>query len=112
MFFYILLVVVIVCLFVVTYLFPRTEKSISLTLLGILIFLGGFRDHIGWDYCSYTNWYLNGTRDDGLEFGFLWIMKIFRYLNLDYHFLLNTKSPTCYVASPVNYCCDEIITFL
>ena len=87
MFFYILLVVVIVCLFVVTYLFPRTEKSISLTLLGILIFIGGFRDSIGWDYCSYTKWYLDGTRDDGLEFGFLWIMKFFRYLNLDYHFL-------------------------
>lgn len=65
----------------------RTEKAISMTLLGILIFLGGLRDSVGWDYCSYTKWCLNGTRDDGLEFGFLWIMKIFRYLNLDYHFL-------------------------
>ncbi len=87
MVFYILLVIVIFGLFLVAFVYPKTEKGISLTLLGILILIGGFRDRIGWDYRSYTNWYLNGTRDDGLEFGFLGIMKIFRYLNLDYHFL-------------------------
>lgn len=87
MVFYILLVIVIFGLFLVAFVYPRAEKTVSLTLLGILIFIGGFRDSIGWDYRSYTNWYLNGTRDDGLEFGFLAIMKGFRYLNLDYHFL-------------------------
>lgn len=87
MVFYILFVIVIFCLFLVTFLHPRSDKAISLTLLGIMIILGGFRDKMGWDYQSYTNWYLKGTRDDGLEFGFLGIMKIFRYLNFDYHFL-------------------------
>lgn len=87
MIFYVLLVAVVFCLFLVAYRYPRTDKSISLTLLVILILIGGFRDSIGWDYRSYTNWYHNGTRDEGLEFGFLGIMKIFRYLTLDYHFL-------------------------
>ena len=87
MIFYTLLVVVVVCLFLVAYKYPTTEKTVSLTLLGIIILIGGFRDRIGWDYHSYTNWYLKGTRDDGLEFGFLGIMEVFRYLKLDYHFL-------------------------
>lgn len=87
MVFYVLLVVVFVCFFLVAYKHPTTEKDVSLTLLGIIILIGGFRDRIGWDYYSYTNWYLNGTRDDGLEFGFLGIMQVFRYFNLDYHFL-------------------------
>jgi hypothetical protein len=87
MVFYILLVVVVICLFRVSFVFPRFEKAVSLILLGIMILIGGFRDRMGWDYSFYTNWYLYGTRDDGLEFGFLGIMKIFRYLNLDYHFL-------------------------
>ena len=87
MIFYVLLVVLVVCLFLVAYKYPTTEKAISLTLLGIMILIGGFRDRIGWDYYSYTNWYLKGTRDDGLEFGFLGIMQAFRYLHLDYHFL-------------------------
>lgn len=87
MIFYVLLVVVVLSLFLISYRFPTAEKGISLILLGILVFVGGFRDRIGWDYNSYTNWYLRGTRDDGLEFGFLGIMKVFRYLNVDYHFL-------------------------
>lgn len=52
-----------------------------------MIVIGGFRDRIGWDYNSYTNWYLKGTRDDAVEFGFLAIMKFFRYLKLDHKFL-------------------------
>lgn len=87
MFFYIILVFVVVCLFLLAYSRPYTEKSISLVLLGILVLIGGFRDRIGWDYDSYTNWYLKGSRDHMIEFGFLGIMRIFRFLNLDYHFL-------------------------
>jgi hypothetical protein len=87
MVFYILLVFVILALFFVSYRYPSTEKVISLILLGILILVGGFRDRIGWDYNSYVNWYLRGNRDDNFEFGFLAIMKVFRYLNLDYKFL-------------------------
>lgn len=87
MIFYIFLVVIVIGLFLVSYKYPAAERFISLVLLGILILIGGFRDRIGWDYDSYTSWYLNGTRDVGFEFGFLGIMQIFRYLNLDYHFL-------------------------
>lgn len=85
--FYILLVAVILCLFFIAYKYPTSEKAISLTLLGIMILIGGLRDRVGWDYNSYINWYIKGTRDDSLEFGFLRIMQVFRYLNFDYHFL-------------------------
>lgn len=87
MVFYVLLILVVLALFLVSYKNPNKEKIISLILLGILILIGGFRDRIGWDYSNYTNWYHNGTRDDGLEFGFLVIMNVFRYFNLDHKFL-------------------------
>lgn len=87
MLFYILLLVVIFSLFFVSYRYPNIEKTISLLLLTALILISGFRDRIGWDYNSYVNWYLTGSRDSEFEFGFLAIMKIFRYLNLDYRCL-------------------------
>lgn len=85
--FYILLLLVILGLLFISYRYPNSEKIISLTILGVLVLVGGFRDRIGWDYGSYISWYQRGTRDDGFEFGFLAIIKIFRYLNLDYKFL-------------------------
>jgi hypothetical protein len=104
MIFYILLVIVVICLFFIAYKYPTTEKAISLVLLGIMILIGGFRDRIGWDYSSYINWYLEGTRDAGFEFGFLGIMKVFRYLNLDYHFLFFFfYLPLCLFRSPEIY---------
>jgi hypothetical protein len=74
-------------LFLVSYYYPNTEKAISVSLLVIMILIGGFRDRIGWDYNNYIYWYLNGTRDSSVEFGFLIIMKVFRYFKLDYTFL-------------------------
>ncbi|HEY6142143.1 MAG TPA: EpsG family protein [Flavobacterium sp.] len=87
MIFYVLLAVIAVGVFLVSYRYPSTEKTISLSLLSLLVLIGGFRDTIGWDYYNYTTWYLNGTRDDGFEFGFLGLMKVCRYFNIDYHFL-------------------------
>ncbi|MCV9931267.1 EpsG family protein [Flavobacterium sp. LS1R47] len=87
MIFYILLLLIVLVLFFFSSKYPNKEKNISLILLVIFVLIGGFRDRIGWDYNNYTNWYLNGTRDNGLEFGFLAIMKAFRYLNLDHKFL-------------------------
>lgn len=85
--FYILLLLVIISLFYVSWRYSSLENVTSLVVLAILIVVGAFRDRIGWDYNSYTNWYINGTRDEGFEFGFLGIMKLFRYLQLDYKFL-------------------------
>lgn len=87
MVFYVLLAVIIVGMFLVSFKYPSVEKNISLLLLSLLVLIGGFRDGIGWDYNNYINWYHNGTRDDGFEFGFLGLLKIFRYFNIDYHFL-------------------------
>lgn len=78
---------VMIAFFLISYYHPKSEKTISIVVLGILIIIGAFRDRIGWDYPNYVYWYENKTRDDNLEFGFLIIMKIFRYLNFDYTFL-------------------------
>ncbi|OUL63010.1 EpsG family protein [Flavobacterium sp. AJR] len=85
--FYVLLLIVILFLFFISYRYSNKEKIVSLILLGILVLIGGFRDRIGWDYSNYINWYVKGTRDENFEFGFLTIMKVFRYFNLDYRFL-------------------------
>jgi hypothetical protein len=87
MIFYVLLMFVMITLFLISYRYPSSEKIISLFVLGILILIGGLRDRIGWDYSSYISWYINGTRDNNVEFGFLTIMKFFRCLGLDYKFL-------------------------
>ena len=84
MFFYVLLVFIILALFLVTYYHPSTENTISLSLLFIMILIGGFRDSIGWDYNSYIHWYYKGTRDNNVELGFLTIMKFFRFFKLDH----------------------------
>lgn len=85
--FYTFLLLIILSLLFISYKYPSTEKNISLTILSILVLIGGFRDRIGLDYGNYIGWYNKGTRDDGFEFGFLAIMKVFRFLNLDYKFL-------------------------
>lgn len=85
MFFYILLVLIVLALFLVSYFKPNTEKMISLSLLSVMVLIGGFRDRIGADYNNYIHWYLDGN--DGLEIGFLTITRVFKYLNLDYTFL-------------------------
>ena len=97
MFFYTLLVVLIFSFLIFSYKYPKQNQICSLLLLGILIVIGGFRDRIGWDYGAYTSWYLNGTRDDGLEFGFVGLMDFFRYFKVDYHFLFFFFSFTTYL---------------
>lgn len=87
MFFYILLVVVVFCLVLVACVYPKNEKRISWLLISIMILIGGFRDRIGSDHDSYVSWYLQGTRDEDFEFGFVVIMNLFRALHLSPHFL-------------------------
>jgi len=87
MIFYILLIILAIGLFIITYWLPKTDKAISITLLVVMILIGGFRDGIGCDYNSYTNWYNTGIRDYDFEFGFLIIIKVFRLLKLNHEFL-------------------------
>jgi hypothetical protein len=87
MVFYILLIVIILGLYLFSYRNPHLDKRVSLLLFGILVLIGGFRDRIGSDYISYMNWYIKGTRDDNVELGYLAIMKVFRFMDLHYHFL-------------------------
>ncbi len=82
MLFYVVLLVVVVALVGLAYKVPKTATPVSLLLLLGMVVIGGFRDSIGWDYEWYSNWYLRGTRDAGLEFGFLALMQLFRHWQL------------------------------
>lgn len=97
MIFYISLILLVVSLSLVSYRYTNYDKIISIFILFIMIFVGGFRDHIGRDYNSYIRWYLDGGRDDSFEFGFLAIMKIFRYFQIDYHYLFFFFSLSTYI---------------
>lgn len=87
MFFYILLVVLVLSFGIVSYRYSKWDNNFSLALLVIIIIIGGFRDRVGWDFDSYTRWYLEGNRDYNLEFGFLALMNVFRYFKWSAHFL-------------------------
>lgn len=87
MFFYALLLLLISSLLLLGYFYPDKEKALGIIVLCIMILVSGFRDTIGSDYKSYVNWYLYKTRDDDLEFGFVAIMNLLRWLNLSPPFL-------------------------
>jgi hypothetical protein len=90
MIFYSLVVVLLLLIFVISYLYPNLEKYTNVSVVGILIFIGGFRDRIGYDYGNYINWYVNNSRSEGLgklEFGYSGLMKLLRMLDLNYLFL-------------------------
>lgn len=69
------------------YLYPDKNKLLQWFVFVIILAVAGLREYVGYDYASYVDWYTNGKRDDKIEFGYLQIMNIFRYLNLSYHFL-------------------------
>jgi hypothetical protein len=87
MLFYILLAVLVFSFCIISHRYPKLDNNISLALLAIIILIGGLRDRIGWDYNSYTTWYLEGNRDYNFEFGFLTLMNVFRYFKLSAPFL-------------------------
>jgi len=69
------------------YLYPDKNKLLQWFVFVIVVAVAGLREYVGYDYASYVDWYINGKRDDNIEFGYLQIMNMFRYLNLSYHFL-------------------------
>ena len=71
MIFYFLFVTCIIFFMILSYLFQSKKYFFQYSVLFLTIAVSGFRDHIGYDYDLYVNWYVDKTRDDRLEFGFL-----------------------------------------
>lgn len=84
MLFYILFAFCVTFLLGIGYKFPNTNKFLLWFVYIILICVAGFRHHVGIDYDWYVDWYVNKTRDNDLEFGFLTFMNLFRALNSSY----------------------------
>lgn len=87
MFFYIFFVFFVTSLLVLAYLYPDKNKPLQWFVFVIVVAIMGLREYVGYDYGSYVDWYINGKRDEKIEFGYLQIMNMFRFLNLSYHFL-------------------------
>lgn len=84
MLFYFLIIFCVTSLLAISYWYPNKNNLLQWLVLCILICVSGFRHHVGIDYDWYLDWYVNKTRDDKLEFGFLFLMKLFRALNSSY----------------------------
>ncbi|HSD07336.1 EpsG family protein [Flavobacterium sp.] len=85
--FYLLFLFLITLLIGLTYLFTNKSNFFQIILLVLALAVAGFRDGISGDFKSYVNWYINKTRDNDFEFGFVLIMNLFRWFNLNYHIL-------------------------
>lgn len=64
--------------------YPNFKKELQWIVFVLLVCIAGFRVHVGIDYDSYVDWYVNKTRDYDFEFGFLGLMKLSRELHLTY----------------------------
>lgn len=85
MLFYILFVFCVTALLGIGYLYVNKNTLLQWLVFGIMVCVAGFRHHVGIDYDSYVSWYINKTRDNDFELGFLAMMNVFRELNLSYH---------------------------
>ncbi|MFT6689220.1 MAG: hypothetical protein ACJAX7_002252 [Saprospiraceae bacterium] len=87
MIFYILFVLFCLELVIFRYFNPKRNIIVESLLFLIIVVISGLRKKVGIDYMAYVNWYQNKTRDDDFEFGYVFIMNVFRKLNLDYSVL-------------------------
>lgn len=87
MLFYVLFALCVSFLLGLGHLYPHKNNLLQWVVFVLMVCVLGLREYVGVDFAYYVNWYVNGTRDDKMEFGYVFIMNIFRFLNLNYHFL-------------------------
>ncbi len=66
---------------IIALLFCNFKQAIYLFLI-LIVFFAGFRGGIGGDFINYKLWYITTFNDKNLEFGYVFLMNIFNYLNL------------------------------
>lgn len=66
---------------IIALLFCNNKNSIYLFLI-LIVFFAGFRGEIGEDFINYKLWYITKLNDRNLEFGYVFLMNLFNYLNL------------------------------
>jgi len=83
--FYLLFLFVITLFVALSLLYPEKSKIYEISLLVFAIVISVFRDNISGDYRSYIYWYETGKRDYDFEFGFVWLMNLFKWFHFSYH---------------------------
>lgn len=87
MLFYILFIICFTSLLTFGYFYPNKNKVVQWLVFALAVFFAGFREYVGADFEFYVDWYLHKNRDANMEFGFVAIMNLFRFLNLGYNWL-------------------------
>jgi len=85
--FYLLFLFLATLLVVLSYLYPQKRNIFEISLLFLAVIISAFRNNLSGDFKYYVDWYSNKSRDYDFEFGFLWIMNLFRGLNCSHHVL-------------------------
>jgi hypothetical protein len=97
------------------FVYPNKNKFMQWLVFGIMVCVAGFRHHVGIDYDWYLDWYVNKSRDDKLEYGFLTLMMLFRGLNFSYHtffFFLSFSTILLAFLGVKNYTKNSSVAFL
>lgn len=87
MLFYILFALFVTFLLGLGHLYQGKNNLLQWSVFTIVVCVLGLREYVGVDFAYYVDWYVNKTRDDKMEFGYVFIMNVFRFFNLSYHFL-------------------------
>lgn len=85
--FYLLFLFLASLLVFLSYVFPDFRETFQIVLLIVSLSIAGFRKNLSGDFGYYVDWYINKSRDYDFEFGFVWIMNLFRWFNCSHHIL-------------------------
>ncbi|OTG66884.1 hypothetical protein B9T25_08880 [Acinetobacter sp. ANC 4470] len=94
---YILFVAIIIALLILNSSIKTNVQLFQIFALMLLVFFVGFRFETGYDWAMYRNFYEYDTFHSGIEFGYVFFIKILRYLFDDYQSLFFFTALATYI---------------
>lgn len=84
---YILFVAIIMTLLILNSAIKPNANIFQILAFGLIVFFVGFRFETGYDWAMYRNFFEYNTFHSGIEFGYVFLIKILRYFFNDYQSL-------------------------
>ena len=94
---YILFVSIIMAFLVFNSAIKTSINIFQLFVFALLVFFVGFRFETGYDWAMYRNFFEYNTFHDGIEFGYVFFIKILRYFFDDYQSLFFFTALATYI---------------
>lgn len=94
---YILFVAIIIALLILNSAIKTSINIFQLFVFALLVFFVGFRFETGYDWAMYRNFFEYNTFHDGIEFGYVFFIKILRYFFDDYQSLFFFTALATYI---------------